>query len=70
MNYTEGYVRKNHVTSEKGVSMDRVIIPGEAPGSATYYMGFAPEEYGATGEIQMFFTFAECISGSFLIGEK
>ena len=46
MNYTEGYVRKNHVTSEKGVSMDRVIIPGEAPGSATYYMGFAPEEYG------------------------
>ena len=26
--------------------MDRVIIPGEAPGSATYYMGFAPEEYG------------------------
>ena len=50
--------------------MDRVNIPGEAPGSATYYMGFAPEEYGATGEIQMFFTFAECISGSFLIGEK
>ena len=27
--------------------MDRVNIPGEAPGSATYYMGFAPEEYGA-----------------------
>ena len=26
--------------------MDRVNIPGEAPGSATYYMGFAPEEYG------------------------
>ena len=26
--------------------MNRVNIPGEAPGSATYYMGFAPEEYG------------------------
>ena len=26
--------------------MDRVNIPGAAPGSATYYMGFAPEEYG------------------------
>ena len=26
--------------------MDRVNIPGETPGSATYYMGFAPEEYG------------------------
>ena len=26
--------------------MDRVNIPDEAPGSATYYMGFAPEEYG------------------------
>ena len=26
--------------------MDRVNIPGEVPGSATYYMGFAPEEYG------------------------
>ncbi|MBR0126819.1 MAG: hypothetical protein IJL99_01015 [Firmicutes bacterium] len=26
--------------------MERVNIPDEAPGSATYYMGFAPEEYG------------------------
>jgi len=26
--------------------MDRVNLPGEAPGSATYYMGSAPEEYG------------------------
>ncbi len=26
--------------------MDRVNIPSEAPGSATYYMGFVPEEYG------------------------
>lgn len=26
--------------------MERVNIPGEAPGSATYYMGLAPEEYG------------------------
>ena len=25
--------------------MDRVNIPSEAPGTATYYMGFAPEEY-------------------------
>ena len=26
--------------------MERVNIPNETPGSATYYMGFAPEEYG------------------------
>ena len=26
--------------------MERAKIPNEAPGSATYYMGFAPEEYG------------------------
>jgi len=26
--------------------MERAKIPDEAPGSATYYMGFAPEEYG------------------------
>lgn len=28
--------------------MDRVSIPNEKPGSATYYMGMAPEEYGAS----------------------
>lgn len=27
--------------------MDRVNIPGEKPGSATYYMGMAPEEHGS-----------------------
>ena len=27
--------------------MDRVDIPGEAPGCATYYMGAGPEEYGS-----------------------